>query len=91
MGNVNLAPRGAIGMRLCNELDGLLRGIQADGIILPAETARIAGWLEANRTYTSTHPFSELATHLERALADGLLTSERRSTTCSSSWRNTRR
>lgn len=73
---IEQAPRGAIGMRLCNELEGLLLGIQADGIILPEETARIAGWLESNRQFQTTHPFKELARRLEGALADGRLTGD---------------
>ncbi len=63
-------------MRLCNELEGLLRGIQADGVILPEETARIVDWLGANRQFTAIHPFSELARKLEAAIDDGHLTTD---------------
>ena len=73
MGDISKAPRGAIGVRLCNELEGLLRAVQADGLILPEETARIAAWLEANRRFADTHPFRELASKLTAALGDGQL------------------
>lgn len=74
IGGATKAPRGAIGMRLCNELDGLLRGVSADGLINQDEAARIAAWLEKNGEFADVHPFSELASKLRRALSDGLLT-----------------
>jgi hypothetical protein len=74
VGRAGNAPRGAIGMRLCNELDGLLRGVKADGIISPDEAARIAAWLQRNEEFADVHPFSELATRLRRALGDAVVT-----------------
>lgn len=76
MGDISKAPRGAIGVRLCNELEGLLMGIKADGLILPEETARIAAWLEANRKFSDAHPFRELESKLTTALGDGRLSSD---------------
>lgn len=76
MGDITKAPRGAIGVRLCNELEGLLMGIKADTWILPQETARIVDWLDANRTYADAHPFRELAAKLTIALGDGRLSSD---------------
>jgi len=69
-------PRGPIGFRLANELEGLLRGIAADGVITPAETTRVRAWLDANRHFRDIRPFSELAGRLEAALADGQLTTD---------------
>ena len=76
VGDATKAPRGAIGMRLCNELDGLLQGVSADGLINQHEAARIAAWLEKNDEFEDVHPFDELASKLRRALSDGLLTIE---------------
>lgn len=75
-GAAGKAPRGAIGMRLCNELDGLLRGVKADGIITPDEAARIAAWLQKNAEFDNVHPFSELASKLRHALSDGSLSND---------------
>jgi hypothetical protein len=66
-------PRGPIGFRLAHELEGLLEGIRADGIITPEETALLARWLDANREFADIRPFSELAMHLTAVLADGIL------------------
>lgn len=76
VGRAGKAPRGAIGMRLCNELDGLLRGVSADGVISTEEAGRIAAWLHKNEEFSDVHPFSELSTRLQRALADGVLTTD---------------
>lgn len=70
------APRGPIGFRLAHELDGLLSGISADGVINADETARVRRWLEANEPYADVRPFSELAGHLTHALSDGVVTPE---------------
>lgn len=74
--NEKLIPRGPIGHRLCNELEGMLRGITADGLITKEETERIAGWLEANRQFHDVQPFTQLGARLQGALADGMLTTE---------------
>jgi hypothetical protein len=67
-------PRGPIGFRLAHELHGLLSGLRADGVIKPLEHQRLQDWLDANREYTDVRPFTELAAHIEAALADDLLT-----------------
>jgi hypothetical protein len=68
--------RGAIGFRLAHELEGILTGIAADGVIHPDETARLHAWLAQNVRFANIHPFSELVEYLQRALADGVLTFE---------------
>lgn len=69
-------PRGPQGFRLAHELDGLLTGIAADGVINAEETARLKAWLDANSAFADVRPFSELARHVEHALRDGVLTLE---------------
>lgn len=69
-------PRGSIGFRLAHELDGLLSGISADGVINRLETQRLLSWVEANAAFADVHPFSELVGHIEHALCDGVLTPE---------------
>jgi hypothetical protein len=69
-------PTGAIGFRLAHELEGLLDGIRADGIINDLERTRLERWLQSNQPYAHMAPFSELARHVERALQDGQLTLE---------------
>lgn len=76
VGGASKAPRGAIGMRLCNELDGLIRGVHADGIIVQEEAARIAAWLQRNDEFADVHPFTEIVSRLRRALSDGVLSPE---------------
>lgn len=73
MASRNFLRRGPIGFRLANELEGLLRGISADGRITPDETARVEAWLHANRHFSDVRPFDEIGAHLERALADGVI------------------
>ena len=72
----NTAPRGAIGFRLAHELEGILAGIAADGVINADETARLRAWLDENARFVDISPFSGLVEHLQRALADGVLTYE---------------
>ena len=69
-------PRGAIGFRLAHELEGILTGIAADGLINADETARLRAWLDENAQFVDISPFSGLVEHLQRALADGVLTYE---------------
>ena len=69
-------PDGPIGFRLAHELEGLLLGIKADGVIDSTEAERLRGWLLANVRYAHIHPFSELAQHVVRALEDGQVSVE---------------
>jgi hypothetical protein len=69
-------PDRPIGFRLAHELDGLLQGIAADGIITAEEIARLQRWMEANASYRHIHPFSELAERVDRAMGDGRLDSD---------------
>lgn len=64
-------PNGPIGFRLAHELEGLLHGIKADGVIDASEAERLGSWLMANARYAHIYPFSELARHVVRALDDG--------------------
>ncbi len=60
--------------RLVNELEGLVRGIAADHVIVPEETDRLVRWLAEAEPYRSVQPFRNLAEHIDRVLDDGVLT-----------------
>lgn len=77
-GRVKMAAdhNGPTGFRLAHELEGLLRGISADGTIDSSETERLRRWLAQNDEYRNVIPFAELHRQVERALADGTLTVE---------------
>lgn len=66
-------PRGPIGFRLANELDGILQGISGDGLITEVEVDRLRRWLAANREFSDVQPFGHLAEHVDAALRDGRL------------------
>lgn len=72
----NPIQRGAVGFRLAHELEGILTGIAADGLINADETARVRAWVDENAPFVDISPFSGLVEHLQRALADGVLTYE---------------
>ncbi len=67
-------PTGPIGYRLAHELEGLLVGISADGIIDQEEADRLKRWRNANSQFSTIKPFSELCEKVDQALADGKLT-----------------
>lgn len=67
-------PRGSIGYRLCNELEGLLTGIRADGRIVKEETTRLLTWLADSEPYQRVRPFTEISRHIEAVLSDGIVT-----------------
>jgi hypothetical protein len=69
-------PDRPIGFRLAHELEGLLEGIRADGVITGEETSRLQRWLATNEPYRHIQPFSELATRIDHALSDSLLSPE---------------
>jgi len=69
-------PRGSIGYRLAHELEGILAGIGADGVINRLEAERLVAWVTENAAFADIRPFSELSQHVERMLADGVLTAE---------------
>ena len=56
------------GFRLAHELEGLLRGISADGTIDSSETERPRRWLAQNDEYRNVIPFAELHRVLTRIL-----------------------
>lgn len=68
--------RGPVAFRLAHELEGILTGISADGVVNEAESNRLANWLLANQEFEDVHPFSELARHVRAALEDGTVTHE---------------
>lgn len=61
------------GFRLANELEGILTGIRADGVIHPLEQERVERWLESNEPFAHLQPFSALRMRLQLALSDGRL------------------
>jgi NAD-dependent DNA ligase len=65
---------GDVAFRLLHELEGLLEGISADHLINEAESQRIRRWLDENAGFDDVHPFSEMASHLRKALTDGVIT-----------------
>jgi hypothetical protein len=67
---------GDVAFRLVNELEGLIDGIRADGVINPLEVERVERWLMDNDNFSSVHPFSEVAQCLRSALADGHLSAD---------------
>lgn len=76
MGNRDRIPTGPIGFRLAHELEGLLQGISADGVITEEETVRLRRWLDDNASFALIHPFQEIDTHLTRVLSDGVVTTD---------------
>lgn len=61
-----------------NSLLGLVEGISIDSMINEAEVGFIRSWLQENHELKNCHPFSELMPVVEKAIADGVLTSEER-------------
>lgn len=64
----------AAAYRLIHELEGLIRGVSADHVIVPDETARLSRWLIEADAYRHIEPFRGLAQHVDRVLVDGVLT-----------------
>lgn len=69
-------PRRPIAFRLVHELQGLLEGFLADGVIHPMEVERLRAWLDANASYARVQPFREMAERVDAALSDGVFTPE---------------
>jgi hypothetical protein len=61
-----------------NSLIGLVEGISIDRLVNETEINFIRSWLHENRELKSCHPFSELMSLLDAAIADGVLTNEER-------------
>lgn len=66
-------PPGAIGFRLAHELEGILLGIRADGVIHDLERDRLERWAAVNAPCIGLRPFTELKTRIDEALSDGVL------------------
>ena len=60
------------------KLEGICRGIQADGVINDAEVETLSSWLAANDALTHLRPFDSLVTLLRQILADQVITEEER-------------
>lgn len=64
----------AAAFRLVNELEGLIRGIAADRVIHQDEVDRLHRWLAEAAPWRHIEPFKNLALHIDRVLADGVVT-----------------
>jgi hypothetical protein len=61
-----------------NSMSGLVEGVSIDRLINEAEINFIQSWLHENRELESCHPFTELISVLDAAIADGVLTNDER-------------
>lgn len=57
-------------------LEGLLRGVAADGEITTAELKSVRQWIEQHRPIVNRHPFNEIIHFLDDVLADGVVDAE---------------
>lgn len=57
-------------------LEGILKGVAADGVLHPKEIRALDRWLDDNREHEHRHPFSEISGALRTALADDTMTAE---------------
>jgi len=76
MSAIDKGQSAAIGFRLAHELEGLLEGISADGVINAPEADRLRRWLEECARFNAVEPFRTLDAHLTRVLEDGVVTME---------------
>jgi len=76
MSDIDKVQSAAVGFRLAHELEGLLEGISADGIINALEAERLRRWLEECARFNAVEPFRTLDAHLTRVLEDGVVTME---------------
>ncbi len=67
------APQGIINdiFRATQELEGILKGIGADGIINVEELKSLKGWLELHDNMSGYYPFAELREITSQAVANG--------------------
>ncbi len=56
-----------------HSLEGILKGIAADGVVTAEEVELVREWLRQNGPSIRRHPFSEIKAVLDEALADGVL------------------
>ena len=59
-----------------DELIGLAKGINADGVVNQAEAEFLAGWLERNKDIRDTWPVNILDKRIDSMLRDGVLDSQ---------------
>jgi hypothetical protein len=59
-----------------HSLEGILKGIAADGLLQAREVRALERWLDDNRELQNKHPFNEISAALTTALADDTLTPE---------------
>jgi hypothetical protein len=60
---------------LCT-LEGLLKGVAADGCISALEVSAVRSWMNENEEFRNRHPFNEIYQALGDALTDGQLDQE---------------
>ncbi len=62
--------------RSVHELEGVLRGIAADGRVSPGEVRSLGVWVEALGNLRNRAPFVDIADQVERVIADGAVDAE---------------
>jgi len=61
-----------------NSLLGLIEGISIDALINNAEIEFLASWLQEHEELKDCHPYNELLPVVQKAIVDGIITSEER-------------
>lgn len=62
--------------RQFHEMEGILRGVTADGRVSSAEVTALRGWLACLGEQRAQAPFAEVAAVVERVVADGVVDEE---------------
>ncbi|NBK99476.1 MAG: hypothetical protein EOM50_15950 [Erysipelotrichia bacterium] len=62
--------------RKVDELIGICRGIMADGSVNQKEAEYLLSWIEANREYAQSYPFSIIYDRVSIMLSDGIFDDE---------------
>lgn len=57
-------------------LEGLLKGIAADKMLVDAELDVLSGWIDEHIKYVNQHPFNELIPRFKEVLSDKIIDSE---------------
>ncbi len=64
--------------RAIHTLEGLVRGVGADGKVNDRELAELMNWVGDHREFADRHPFNEVIPVLQQALHDGVFDEEER-------------
>jgi hypothetical protein len=64
--------------RAIHTLEGLVRGIGADGKVNDRELAEVTRWIGEHREFSARHPFNEVIPLLNAAILDGVFDEEER-------------